>query len=220
MKIFKKFLLTALVASTIFTSLSTYAKSTYDIVGGAGSFTDGETWFEPEDAPKLSIKITNAENYRGKTEKLKLKLHGAEWSEGNNTTLQIDSVKNIGTFDVCTYAMSRTEAYVEVTIPNDISDNDEIEIVIPLTISMNSDEDEVSVELKNYDDDCTLYTEGELAVAGSRDKRIRYNISEVKTIEGEGELAPIVFSETTTGSLGSREFKLQMYLTNNDLEFY
>ncbi len=220
MQILKKFLLASVVTATIFTSLPSYASSTYDIVDGPTSFTDGETWSDPDDAPKLSIKITNAANYRGKTAKLQLKLHGAEWADGRDTTLQIDSVKNISIFDACTYVWSRTEAYVEVDIPDDIDNDDEIEVVVPLTISMNSDADEVSVELTNYKEDCNLYTENELTVAGSRDKRIKYSISDVKTIEGEGELAPIVFSETTSGSLGSRSFKLQMYLTNKDLEFY
>lgn len=207
----------AMMCSAAIGSTSIFAASTTELVGGVKNFKGSKAWDEADEAPTLKVEIDNAYKLRGKQEKFQLQLNNASWFEGRNTTLSISNAEGIEVYEGYVSAETDTLAEVVIDIPRDIQEGEKIMVEIPLLIKIKDGTEEVSVAVKETDDEDGLIEDTIIPVAITSSKQMSWRVGEVPTI-GEGEaIAPIYLEETKAGILGSREIEFTINLKNRYL---
>lgn len=209
----------AMMCSVAIGSTSVFAASTTELVGGVKNFKGSKVWDEVDEAPILKVEIDNAYKLKGKQEKFQLELNNAIWFEGRNTTLSISNSEGIEVYEGYVSTETDTLAEVVLDIPRDIQEGEKIMVEIPLLIKIRDGIEEVSVAVKETDDEDGLIEDTVVAVAITSSKQMSWRVGEVPTI-GEGEvIAPIYLEETKVGILGSREIEFTINLKNRYLSF-
>ena len=212
-------LIWAMMCSVAIGSTSIFADSTTELVGGARNFKGSKVWDEVDEAPILKVEVDNAYKLRGKQEKFQLELNNATWFEGRNTTLYISNSEGIAVYEAYVSAETDRLAEVVINIPRDIQENEKIMVEIPLLIKIRDGVEEVSVAVRETDDEDGVVNDVNIVIATTSSKQMSWRVGEAPTI-GEGEvMAPIYLEETKAGILGSREIEFNINLKNRYLSF-
>lgn len=194
------------------------AASSAEIINGIYNFKAGKEWEDADEAPTLKLEITDAYKRKGEQEIFTIELNNANWYEGMNTTLFISEAEGIYVYDGYVSPTTKSKAEVVINIPSNIGENEKIIIEIPLLIKVLGGKEEVSLEVKKGDSS-SLIDPITLDVATTSEKKMTWKIGQVPTI-GEGEsIAPIIFTETRAGALGTREMDVHLYIKNSGFKF-
>ena len=196
-----------------------FAGSSVELVDGRRDYHDQITWDDPDHAPILRVTLEDVYKIRDEYETFEMELTNATWYEGRNTTLYITDAQGVEIYDASIYVKSDRLAQVMVKVPRDIDKNAKISIDIPLLIKVKEKVEDVSVGIKELDDENGLIQDTVIQIANTNDKIMSWKVGDIPTI-GEGEaIAPIYFEETKAGSLGSREIEFVINLQNRYLRF-
>lgn len=208
-----------MICSVAIGPTSIFAASTTELVGGVRNFKGSKVWDEVDEAPVLKVEIDDAYKLKGKQEKFQLELNNATWFEGRNTTLYISNSEGIAVYEAYVSAETDSLAEVVINIPSDIQENEKIIVEIPLLIKIKDGIEEVSMAVRETDDEDGVVNDTNIAIATTSSKKMSWRVGEISTI-GEGEaIAPIYLEETKAGILGSREIEFTINLKNRYLSF-
>lgn len=221
-QLLKKVLIGTMAISAISTTTtSVWAKSSIELPQGIINFTKGDIWREAsygDKVPTITLIIENASEKAGKVESFDLTLTNAEWANGDATYLPVYDAQGVSLTEVTLTPKSHEKIKVDINIPEDIEEDEEIQLMIPLLITANQDGDEIYVNITG-NKDTSLVDEGSFLVAAVANKRAYWEIKEVPTFEKEGTIAPILFTETNQGSIGTEKIEVIIMLEDDDYEF-
>ena len=223
LKQFKKKMFLIGLATTsyiVFNTVPTFAASSVTLNNSISKLkSKAIIWDDVDDAPALKVILEDAYKIRGEQEKFELELENAKWYEGRDTTLYIENAEGIAVYEASMYVTTDTKAEVQVNIPKDIEEDEDISFTIPLLIKTKANVEQVSVKVNSLEDETQLVKETEVLVAGTSNKKMTWEIGDIPEV-GEGEvIAPIYFKETFAGALGSREIEVTLNLQNRYLRF-
>lgn len=224
MKYIKKFMRDLMILTLIGTSMMTigitevFAASNVELIGEIKSFKNGIDWGDPDYAPTLKVNLENAYKMKGENEVFNIELTNARWIEGRNTTLSVTAAEGIEVYEASIYVRTDTLAEVTVKIPRDIEEDEKISIDIPLLIQIAEGVEDVSATIKETNKN-GLLENVVVPIANTSSKLMSWKVGEVPTISEGESIAPIIFQETTTGILGSREIDFWINIKNRYVSF-
>ena len=220
MKIIKRLIATSVISCVLLTSaMPVMATSVASMKNGPVNFKGSNEWMDSYDAPTLHIEIKDSYERKGEQEKFEIELINAKWVEEENTTLTLSEAEGIGVADGYVSPISKTKAEVVINIPKSIEQGEIITFDIPLLIKVKDGVDEINLSIKEKDEKHGLIDNTTITVAMTSAKKLTWQVGEVTDISGKGVIAPLTFTETKAGVLGSREIEILLEIQNDDIYF-
>lgn len=212
----KKQLRAGLVVATLCLGvIPLQAETEVKLTNNVEHITEDTKWETREEAPGLKITIKDAYKRAGKTEKIILKLDNALWTDRNGTSVQIYDAKNIDTYKIALMSRGEDCLQLNVDIPGDLEEGDEVSFVVALMAETRGKEASVVVE---PGDDSDLIDTHKVLIGAQSGKKVTWEVEEIPTIVKEGIIAPITFTEVRPYIIED-EIEITLKLQNDNLAF-
>lgn len=191
------------------------AQSDAALTSSVENVKEGSTWTDKEEAPGLKITIKDAYKRAGKTEKIILKLDHALWADRNGTSVQIYDAKNIEAYKIALMSRGEDSLQLNVDIPSDLEDGDEVSFVVALMIEARDKEVSVIVE---PGEESELISTQKVLIGAQSERKVTWEVEDVPSMKKEGTIAPITFTELRPYIIED-EIEITLKLQNADLAF-
>lgn len=224
-ELFIRKLLSGVAVTTVFTmNVGTIcAESTTEMTRVIKNYKEASReeleWDNMDKAPTIKVTIKDGYKLKGKKEEFEIELVGAKWFEEEDTTLSFSNTEGIEMYEGYISTDSKTVARVNIDIPGDIEEEEDIVLEIPLLIKVNKNAEEVSARISDKDSENGLVQDAYVPLAISTDKQMNWSVGSIPTISDGGTIAPITFTETQAGILGSRELEIYLQINNRYIQF-
>lgn len=184
-----------------------------EVKGEIQRLESGDSVTDTTEASHLNIKLPNAYEKAGKTEKIKVTLENAIWEMEN---LSLENLEGIEAKDVSLAINSETELEFYIKLPSDLTKETEVSFSLPILMMMNGNGEIASLTVSDGE---VLFETKQFVVAANTDKLLMLSIGEVEEFKNEGIVAPITLSEVVPNAMGTNEVSFIMTLTDSDVEF-
>lgn len=175
-----------------------------------------EVWEEVGEAPGIKVTIKDGYKSAGKVEKILLELEGAIWSDHMGMNIQPYQLENLSLGSIAIMGKGETSTQLNVSIPQDIKEGEEISFMIPMLIRI--DQEQVKLHIKPGDES-KLIDEESIFIATTSNNKLTCQIGEVPHLQGEGNIAELILSEVNTYAISGETFKVKLKINNKDLMF-
>lgn len=211
----KRLRMSIIIAALCLGVMPLQAQSEAALTSNVENVKEGSTWTDKEEAPGLKITIKDAYKRAGKTEKIILKLDNAVWADRNGTSVQIYDAKNIDAYKVALMSRGEDCLQLNVDIPSDIEEGDEVSFVVALMIEARDKEVSVVVE---PGDESELISTQKVLVGAQRERKVTWEVEDIPSMKKEGTIAPITFTELRPYIIED-EIEITLKLQNTNLAF-
>lgn len=213
-----------MMAMIMMVAFPVFAESEVSLVGDTESLVkrhgDWMGWSEEDYyVPELKLTLKDAYKYRGERQGVRLELENAYWTSNEMRTIEFRELKNIDYKDIIMNSIDDWNTTFEIQIPSDIKEGEAISMVLPMWVrAENMDTDYIKVKVIPIGDLACLQP-SETLIATKPNKCMTYKVGELPTVQSEGVMADITFSETVPYALRDKEIEVKLKIDNPNFAF-